>query len=452
MDADADERTSGKIDASAASFNVAEFKYAVKVTPEEGEAITSDWTTVKVVDAEKATEVTEFGLDNDLDFVAMGDTDVKIKATEVLNGLGKKVEADKLPEVDTVKSSNIAVAQYDDGIKTNGVGTVTFTVKFENIEEEYSLTVEVKEARKATSIENEDIKIEAANDFEFENDFAIVVLDQYGKEFTVSGTLDILVKDSEGEVVEPGDSGKYNLLEEDVYTVAVSLGETKLGSFTIETVAVVGAEIDEYKLVFDDAEVTELDINPLLNPAENELTLAIEGYIKGVKQTVPTLGDALKAKPSDEDIATLDGLKVTGKAAGTVTISLYTVEGDLETTVATIDVVVNNTTPQITDLQLASNVKKLTIEADDDNWRLSDVEQLVSKDLGEYEFKADMVASIIFSEVDGTAIVTLTSEFGGESFTFDAELAEEETEEPGEGNGEEDGDGNGDDGDEGSEG
>jgi hypothetical protein len=158
-----------------------------------------------------------------------------------------------------------------------------------------------------------------------------------------------------------------------------------------------------------------------LDPKENTLDIDIEAYIKGVKQTTPVQG--LKVVSSDEDVAEVGTISngkftVTGKSAGIVTITLYAVEGDLETPVATIDVTVNNTTPQIANLTLVAGVEKLGVKESSGIWEVNDIAQLTSADVD--AFTADMIDSIIFSAADGKAIVTLTSEFGGTSFTFDA--------------------------------
>jgi hypothetical protein len=416
-----------------------DFSYAVQVIDDDLNMIpasvsSTDYADVKVVDEDKVIKITDLGLypDGDttkdkLDFVTLTTSDkvAVIKATKGLNGLDKELKTG-FPNIESVTSSNISIAYYDvSGSKLMpvSVGKVTLTVKFVGITEKYSLAVEVKAAREITSLKNENVKIEAGASSSESYALGLAYLDQYGDDITgTPASLRVVVKNAAGAEQTDQGSFVYDLATKGVYTVTVShikapaTTYSRLGSFTVEAVDISEANTT-YKLVFNNPEVTEVDANELLDPPEATLTLKIEADKLGVAQASPSLpltATAFKVVSSNPLVATVsDSLVVTAKSAGTVTITLYTVASELETPVATINVVVKNTTPQITSLKLKTGTKltgSYTAEGV--------APQLESVDLDGKAFTAAMIDTLVYSSQDKTVVLTLEALYGGRTFTY----------------------------------
>jgi len=414
-----------------------DFRYAVQVKDAEDNLIpeklvAADYKKVEVVEAGKAVEVTELGLEDwDLDYVTTTDEDVKIEVVKAIDALGVEVKDAQLPKIKKVVSDDIRIAYYNrDGIVPVKAGEVTFTVEFDNEDvEDVEYTVEVKAGQKATSIDVEEpvkVKAKEASTVKFD------VLDQYEEKLRTEAELSVKVGEADAEDINVTD-GVATLqdlnLEKGTHKVVVKADNKEIGTFDIQAVDVVEGEIDEYKLVFD-TEKTSLDINPLkLENGADTLEINVEAYIDGVE--VELDGTELEAKSSDVDVATVkleEGtITVTAKAEGTVTVSLYTVEGDLEVKVAELDVEVKNTTPQIDTLKTDREDGKFVVADEQSTGPIELTEQLLAQlttedvDLAEIEAgMMNIVEEVRYVENNHQVVVTVKDEFGGKSFVFDA--------------------------------
>lgn len=80
-----------------------------------------------------------------------------------------------------------------------------------------------------------------------------------------------------------------------------------------------------------------------------------------------------------------------------------------------IELTVENSTAQITDLALAEDEDKLEVEGE---WKIANIENLVSTYVD--SITEEMIDRIVFSEQDGKASVTISAQYGGETFVLDA--------------------------------
>lgn len=446
-------RENGVIDTTGAPFNT-EFKYAVQVTDAEGnvipETVSADaYATVTVLNAASVTSVTGVELSNELTYVTLNET-ASIELVSALNAFGEEVEGATLTNLGaTIKSSDVTIA-YVEGttLTARKAGTVTLTVEFpkESKIAPVTLTVEVKAAQKATSIEAKDLKVETVEGLAYAvNSTSFKVLDQYGETFrSAEPAIVVEVTDAEGEVVT-------SFAEEGTYTVTVYLAKTeenedgeevtvkgtKLGSYSVQTVDVEEGDIDTFEFSTDEDFLLDLNAEAYLD-AEGEAndkhtTVALKGFIDGVELT--SLEDRLagyKLVSSDKEVFTVsatpaDEISVTAKAVGTAELSLVKVEGDIETVVVSIELTVENTTPQITTLTLKDNKKSIevasAVELTAD--KIAEVVTAGKDAEGNEIFTADMIAEdgIEYSAANGQVIVEIDALYGGKEFVFDVVIS-----------------------------
>jgi len=427
----------GVIDAGTAG----KYKYAVQyelgsevVIPEN--LVASDFVEFEIKDYVAIVDVTDIGLVKSterVDFLAVGETGVTIAAFATVDSDGK-VTKDKDGKPLTspalganVTSNNTSVATYNnDGIVAKAAGTVTFTFNFADITKDYQLKVTVKEARKASAIANEDVKVLTGTSLTWTSD--IDLLDQYGDEF---GTYTGITVKVDGDVA--AESFTFSAAKK--YTVTVFNGDVQIGKFTVEAVTVAPTDERTYKLVFADEDETEFgyDAFPEAGFTPESLEINIEVYAKGVLVAMPT-DVTLGVKSSDEKIAKAqltDGvITVTPDATvkyGKVTFTLYKTEHDMNTDLVSIDVVVKDITPQIKKLVLADGVNALDLTEEGGVYTVKNEGDLVITDPETetpLEFSNDLVESIDFNETAGIAVITLKDVYGGKSFTFEASIAD----------------------------
>lgn len=428
-----------------------DFKYAVEIKDKDGNAVNTvantDYVTVKVAEAATAVKVNELGLVDGSavkfahESVLKGET-AKIVATKYENALGQDEKslvegtANKVvtaPTVKNVVSSDPTIAYYDktDGIKVLKDGKVTFTVEFNDIEEKSTIEVNVKKEQTVASAKAADQKI--ANDAS-SIDLGIKFYDEAEEELhaapTVYYTTTLAGKNEASTATETAPVAA-DFTTAGVYTVNVYKAadkKEKLGSFKVESVEVAAnAKIDDYKLAYakdaDEKDVTTLDLNSLLTTPANETTLTAKGFIKEIEQPL-TKGLELVAKSSDNkivkvknangEVAQTDGeINLQAVAEGEATITLYTVEGDIETPVATAKITVENSAPQVTELTLKKDTKV--------DGKATDLKAAVIAAVNE-EIKADQIDEVTPVEANGVVLVDIKDEFGGKTFTLDAKF------------------------------
>ena len=447
--------TDGKVTATA------DFKYAVQVTDEAGnkvpaeQPLAKDFADVKVEDAKVATKIHAIGLAKVTEdgtitpwenpTVTAEDTkakDLQIVATEFENALGdkntdvkedgktptEKAEAIEAPEVKTAVSSDPTVAYYEDGvIVRNKDGKVTFTVTFEGDQfkgQEFKLEVTAKAEQKATSIEAKDLKVKADE----AQTFDIKVLDQDGEEMRKDTDLfytsTATGKPEAAKATKVEGDVKFAAGNHVVNIYADAEKKTKLGSFKVEAVDVSeDAEIEEYKFVVagdskdEEGNVKPLDLNTEVN--NKELKLNVEAYIQDIKVGLKD-GVELEADSSDDEVAKVaykQGVAtVTAEKVGKATITLYTVEGQMKTPVATYEVEVTDSTKPVETLTLKDNTKVIVKDAKAELEELAAAVQAAVKE----ENITDKIAEVVTVEANGIVIVTMKEEYGGKEFPLDA--------------------------------
>ncbi|MFB4163267.1 S-layer homology domain-containing protein [Alteribacillus sp. JSM 102045] len=438
------------------------FRYAVEITDEDGNEFTSEQQTVEVHDDEAVTEVTEVGLfdDNDLwenDYVTSANEGNTIKAIEGINAFGETLDDEEVefPEIENVTSSDVSVAYYDDGLVVNGEGDVTLTVEFDGIEEPVELDLEVVEDQEITGIEESGTTKGFTTNAQSDS---FTVIDQYDEPWVGDGEkVNYSITDEDGEEVGSGNPGIHadgtvNVdFPEDLegeYTLTFSNDGNEIGTVDLEFVELEG--VDEFTLNVDPESV---DLNDAIDEdgeldytdEDLEFTATTSGTFENIEldddELVEALGNLdgdLQLRTSDASIASLadDGeveqdedleveealeFEAHARSEGTATLYLEQVEGDFVTTLAQVDVEVESSIPQVTELSLADDVDALQLTEGDNGWDY-DVEDLSADvDLEEY-----MISNIQFSKNDGQAIITIGDLYGGETFVVDAEEVTEE--------------------------
>lgn len=441
------------------------FKFSAQVTDEEGNKLPVDATNAKhfaevEVKSDAIEKVTEVRLSNGLNYVPMNIETVSFEATKGINGLGQEVLptgdqeflAEDVVKFNRAESSDSTIAYVEDKkivpVKT---GTVTFDVYFTNVKDPVQVTVEIKAAQKATSIEPiEDMKVQTGSVKLAE----VTVLDQYGEVMDAAPVIKVTDKDNKEVVVN---DSKVNLPTAGLYTVKVFASNDEnakqLGSYTIETVKVdENTKPDAYELHFSKNENKVMDTLDIENPAE--LEIAVVGKVDGVEIDKTQFHTGLNAKASDDsiDVAYADG-KVTVKfvenktpEVGNVTITLYHKKGTMVTNLQTTTVKVVNTAAQVTELKLADEkATTLTTAKVDDQAALeaaNTIGHFGKKDIvaqltagkdsaGKEIFKEGMIEEVKFIErvlnekagkLTGKVQVKLKAKYGGQTFVFDAEV------------------------------
>lgn len=412
------------------------------------------------VKSDAVEKVTEAKLSNDLTYVTMNENEVTFKATKGINGLGKEVlPKENETDLDNViferaVSSDSTVA-YVEGKKIVPLkaGNVTFDVYFTNVKEPVKVTVEVKAAQEATSMEKiENMKVQTGGVTLPE----VKVLDQYGK--AMKATPVIKVTDKDNKEVQVSQGNKVSLTEAGKYTVKVFASDAKdakqLGSYTIETVKVDEKTTPEvYELNFTKDAKDKVQDTLDIEGTNQSVVIDVVGKVDGVKVATDKFHKGLDAKTSDEAVEVeYDAGKITvtfkedkTPKVGDVTITLYNKEGAMVTDLQTATVKVVNTAAQIEELKLADEkATALTAVVDDaealktadkqDHFTSEDIaDQLTAgKDAEDNEiFNADMVKEVKFIErvldkekgkLTGKVHVTLDAKYGGKTFVFDAEV------------------------------
>lgn len=442
------------------------FKYSVQVTDKDGKVLPEDANNAKnfaevTVKSDAVEKVTEAKLSNDLTYVTMNEKEVTFKATKGINGLGKEVlpkEGETALDDEDVTferavSSDSTVAYVEGGkIVPLKPGNVTFDVYFTNVKEPVKVTVEVKAAQEATSMEKiENMKVQTGEVALPE----VKVLDQYGKAMEATPVIKVTDKDNKEVTVT---DKKVNLTEAGKYTVKVFASEDKdakqLGSYTIETVKVdenTTPEVYELNFTKDDKDKVQDTLD--IEGTEQKVEIDVVGKVDGVEVATAKFHKDLKARTSDDAVtATYEEGKITVTFAkdktpkvGDVTITLYNEEGAMVTDLQTATVKVVNTAAQIEELKLADEkATALTAVVDDaealkaadkqNHFTSEDIaDQLTAgKDADEEEiFDKKMVKEVKFIErvldkekgkLTGKVHVTLDAKYGGKTFVFDAEV------------------------------
>lgn len=440
----------GKIDLSTTSLT--SFEYQVVATPKEGEAVTSEWKAVKVVDATVTTAVTKVGLVD-----ATGkewkqtvlDGKVKFSAAEYTNALGEKntdkenpfdPTGDAKPNVESAESSDITVAYYDAGvIKVIGDGEVTFKVKFENIKDPVEIKVNVASSQEIKSIKAEDVKVKAgeATAVKFnvlDANKEAYLADTNNKIFTTVTAAGKTEADkavaapatTTGEVTLTGNEFAKGETVVNVYADADK--KVKLGSFTVTGVDVSGNP-DKYTLVLAEDEKPEFDLKADASPADKTVTLKADAFVNDVAVNLPKDTDyKVVAKSSNENIAAnldVDTKTVTVsaadttklKAGDTADIQLVLVEGAKETKIGdVVTVTVKNTTKQITTLTLKEDTLVQVTTGD----LKAAVVAAVKEGTGDNAITTAMIADATYVKANKAVVVTIESLNGGKKFTLAA--------------------------------
>lgn len=465
----------GTLDSKAAGT----YKYAVEVTdadgnviPEDG-VVAADFVDFKLVDATEATLVNSVALyDNadeewTADTVAVGDA-VTIDAKVWGNALGETSEDDEnivKPGIATITSSDPTVAYYDNGIQILKAGTVTFTVKFVDIEETVDITVDVKLAQEVAGVEadTETARVATGADVKF------TLLDKDGEAIRIDETevfyTATLADGTEAETAASVKSNEFGVAtiqaeaEAGVYTVNVykeAAKENKLGSFTYEAVAA-DDEIDTFEIVQDEETKFEITVDESGNITKDPADLAIKGYVDAVE--VDTVADELAdetdvveftIESSDKEVATADfasagrsAITVTPVAAGTTTIKLVKTEGAFVTVLATLDITVETKVPQVTNLTLKDDAefveatfaadKSITFDyANITAGKDADNAEIFNEYMVDTATPIELVETLDDSEnvtkITGRVIIKLNDDFGGGTYFFDFEAAPEPVE------------------------
>ncbi|SDI93494.1 S-layer homology domain-containing protein [Alteribacillus bidgolensis] len=455
---DEDAREQGIIDASELEES---FSYAVEITDEDGNTVTSEDVTVDVNDAGEVTEVTEVGLFDgedrwENDYVTSANQGNEIQAVAGLNFFGEEISEEIGVTVESVTSSDASIAYYDneDGLQINGEGEVTLTVQFEGIEEPVELDLEVVADQELTSIEEDGTTEKFAIDSEgnVSGELEATLLDQYGENWEGNDDISVTVtgeNDFEEKATISADAGNVSVDFDDLegdddsdiidepgeYSVSFEDDNgNALGTVDVEFVELQLDEVDNFTLSADPESVDlyedeDTDFEVTIGAIFDEIDLE-DG---DVEEALAALEGDIQLSTSDEEVVSIDGgsetevdaetldFTVSGESEGTATITLEQEEGDFTTALASVEVEVENSTPQITDLTLADEEQPVEVTEDTNGeWSVVDPTQLASSNVEEIN-NEDMIASVDFSANDEAAIITITDEYGGETFVVDAE-------------------------------
>jgi len=439
----------GIVDGDAFPFN-ASFKYAVKVTPEEGDAITSDWTTVKVLSATTATEVTGVKLvttaaDYELNYVTVGNTGVSFAALGAKNAFGDELKVANFPEVSKVVALNPTVAYYEAGeIVALKEGKATFEINFTGIEKPETVTVEVKAATKVDSVKESTLKIKNGEDA------TLTLLDQYGVESTATiGTdaenkVSYKVGEEEAKAVEV-ESGKITIPTADLnkagkHTVVITQGEKTLGTVEIEVVDVANAVAESYKIVEANKDVElDLTIGETGETTNTTKDYNFQGIVNGVtlESVADSVADLTKdggnvvVETKDDKIATAefaedsyDKITVEAVKSGETELVVKFVSGDYVKVLATAPITVKNDTPIYTNenVTLKEETEAIAVEG---TLNKAAIAAGLTVDGKEFNVAAIDNSTIKLVNLDtkdgkvtGDVIFSTVAAFGGNDFSF----------------------------------
>ncbi|WP_301993909.1 Ig-like domain-containing protein [Brevibacillus laterosporus] len=444
------------------------FKYKVVVS-KDNEKFESALVSVTVLDAQVVIEPTEVkmmenGAAIDKTYATLGQS-LSIAITKGKNFAGEVLEAeagfqaDKLADTAEFASSQPSVALVSKDGKLNLLkeGTSTITVKVG--EKIISFDLVVKAAPAVNAIQETTAKLKSD-----EKKLEVTVMDQHGAEFKLADVAGLSVATQSGNdtvVALPAtdalkaENGKlvvnFAKLAEGTDTLVIKNGDKQIGTVAVTVVNLTDKEVDSYKLVPEnkDADLT-LDI---FKADDNKVNLKVQKFVGDVLKGESTDADAgFSFKSSDDKVATVDARtgEVTAVAAGKAVISYL--EGSV--VVGTVEVTVENSTPQITDVKLQEGKTAVVVDASKtDAALLADLFDELDVFAGEKKLPVtiDMLASIADSEnaiaiagdkvtikadaaKDGKIVITFSDSYGKLTKDFDLKVTKsEQPAQPGEG-------------------
>ncbi|MBB6450436.1 hypothetical protein HNR44_002419 [Geomicrobium halophilum] len=424
------------------------FVYQVEILDAEGNRVAlSNQQTVELSDASEVTKVTEVGLlDGDeevaADTVTSNNDGAIIQAVEGLNAFGEPVEDLEDLKLGTVTSSDVTVAFYDpdNGLRVLDEGEVTLTVEFEGVNETVDLSLTIVEEEEITSVKGEGETLGFSTNSE---GTTFTILDQYGEKWSHDQEVNVNYEITKNDEVVSAGSSNINdgnitvdfddITEEGDYNLTFTFDDEEIGSVTLRFVDIEEVEVDEFTLT---AELESIDI---FEEHDEEFEFTIEATHEGIELSPEEISDALneldgnvQATTSNEDVVSFEGdetlnyeegveFSATPESEGTATISLEQVDGDFTYELSDgIEVTVENSTPEITGLELTDEEQPIEVTGTEEGWAISNFEQLtVTSD--DFEGSVEnFVKSVEFTPHDELAVITIKDEYGGETFALPA--------------------------------
>lgn len=468
------------------------FKYQVIISDENGVVAESDLVTVTVADetvvvaatelalvASGATETWDLGYIT-MDNVASKDEKVSVVVTEGTNYDGTVIDentgTDEYTQENidaantTYSSSNATVALINSSGEITPLKTGTTTITVAIGDNEKTMNLEVKETPEATSIVEDSVTLQASD-----TSFDVTLLDQYGEEMRQDATTTgwaIEIGSDTTDVIDASGAGfsvsasalTINSLSltagTDTLTVKNADGDV-LGTINVEVVAdATLADADSFEFVVATGSESDDFVIDLYDTDDDELTVAIDAMAGNVK-----VGDKVDADDidtaftdatwsfdsTDDDVFTVasDGT-ISWVGEGTAKVQLL--QGSIVMEEETITV--NNSTPQVTAMDLAEGVTEVSFS---ESATLKDFLDLFAVSAGDEDFTFDddgqvtpdytgiEIASIVDSEelitfsegtegttaatftmsditadTDTTIVITFKTVYGEAQFVFDA--------------------------------
>ncbi|WP_240376954.1 S-layer homology domain-containing protein [Bacillus piscicola] len=430
------------------------FRYAVEITDEDGNTVKSEEQTVDVHGETNIAEVTDVAFfDGDdewkRDYVTSANEGLKIKATAAENAFGEELDADDLNNatLESVTSDDIQVAYYDmdNGLQVVGEGETTLTAEFEGVEDTVTIDVKVVADQEVSGIAEDDTTKRYTTNA---TTGTFTVVDQYGEPFGEGEEISYTITDADGaettDVATVQADGTFNVTFPEnasgEYTIDFAYDGANLGSTNLEFLELEG--FDELDLEADPETVDLADAATEGSVANDDADLAFAvtatGTFEGITLSEDELEDVLgnldgelQVRTSNKAVASLandgetetmsltaaeaaDGFEAYGRTEGTATLYLEQIEGDFVTTLGQVEVEVENTLPQISNLTLAEGTDSLTLTSEG---KIKDLEELSSSDADLEDY---MVEETTYSANDKKAIVKMKDLFGGKTFVVDA--------------------------------
>ncbi|GLB60229.1 S-layer homology domain-containing protein [Cytobacillus sp. NCCP-133] len=446
------------------------FQYKVVVTDAEGKTFESDLQTVTATSADVVVAPTELSLVENgkvwgLDYITIEETP-NVVVTKGVNFQGETIDQNTgdnahLPENVTgqinYSSSNPTVALVSSSGKITPLkaGSTTITVSVNDKSVSYNLTVVAPQ--KAYSVEENAATIQAGSNQSVE----LTVLDQYGEKLRSNKTLTVETQTEDSEVVK-GLKASYTTddsklvvdgltVAEGTETLVVKSGETTIGTVSLTIIDVSDEDVDGYKLAVADSDSESDDLTlDIFDAADDTVQLSVEEYKGDVKSGVTTaadLGFTLKSLNTDVATVNTENGTVTAVSEGTATIQLL--EGSVVRATAT--VTIENSTPQITSVDLAEDVDAVTIlETEELAGFVDDLEATFATELaddeanpfengvaiksivdaeGKLSYNAaaqTLTVADVASDVNTTVVVTLDDNYGGGTYAFDLTIQDQD--------------------------
>lgn len=439
----------GKVDGALAAST---FEYRVEITPEEGDAITSDWKSVKVIDATTAVKVNEITLvdqaDQDQSWTAtVLDGKVTIVPSSYENALGETNEENEDIDAPTIKnavSSDVSIAYWEnDVIKVVGDGAVTFEVEFNGIKEKSTITFDAKVKQELASISATAQKVSTADGQEVK----FLLLDSDGETYldadkvyyTTAADATTGIEITTRNKGEASIKTQFTKGDTTVSVYAEADLTTKLGQFKVTAIDVAGNP-DAYSLKLATDSAKFIDVKT--GATEKEVVLDAKAFIDTVATILPTTNADyhIIAKVSDNTVLALDAARVadTGKITvtakgtktGTATVQLYLKEGSKETKVGeAVTVEVKNSTLQIETLTLKTDTKVEVNKAateQESNILLQDAVIAAinesAESYGDKKVTADHIKLVTPIAANGVVRVEIEDLNGGKVFNLNANI------------------------------